>query len=198
MLHQKTPDLLNDKQYDFISNEDLFCQPPDIKANCSFSDYLEPNEGTPINVIPHLAKMEKGWIVSTGTERSFFDLLLSPEEKCDGLIIRDINPEVKSYCDFLVLLLRVSESRDEFCTLSKMKKDNLAPIIKSRINQSDMSSKLKSYFSENFNNLASCYLSCNHLQPARGSNEGIEYRNNDQLFSKLQIYAKAGKIIPNI
>src|SRR5579872_1647372 len=91
-----------------LLDEVLFCQVPNIYGDLLSRDYREPNECGPNHIKPHLALMEKGWIVSVGSERSFFDILLSPEEQCEGLIILDIDPRIKAYCDFLILLLRMS------------------------------------------------------------------------------------------
>ncbi len=94
--------------------------PVDVYKEINFLDYLEPNEGNVIDVKPHIVKMRgQGLIVSTGTERSLFDLALSTPCKCEGLVVRDINPRVKAYVDFVVLLLRISKNCEEFCNLSQ-------------------------------------------------------------------------------
>jgi hypothetical protein len=59
-----------------------------------------------------------GIIVSVGTERSFFDLALSDPTICEGLVVRDIDPHVKGYVDFNVLLLRIAENREDYVQLS--------------------------------------------------------------------------------
>lgn len=95
----------------------------DITFDCKFSDYLDPNERNPEGVEEHLALAQRGIIVSTGTERSFFNLIFSPEEKCEGIVVRDINPRVKAYVDFNTLLLRISKTREEYLVLSKSLKN---------------------------------------------------------------------------
>ena len=79
--------------------------------------FLEPNERIPVNVRPHLLKMQRGLIVSVGTERSFFDLLLSDPNLCTGLVVRDVNPRVKAYVDFNTLLLTIATSRLDYRAL---------------------------------------------------------------------------------
>jgi len=67
---------------------------------------------------------QHGLLVSTGTERSFFDLALIDPTQCEGLIVRDFNPEVKAYVDFNVLLLRISQNREDYVTLSTLIPDS--------------------------------------------------------------------------
>jgi len=190
------PDNLDSKNQQLKSLEKIFfkaiCYDIDIEGDTgsdSFDriDYLIPNETTPKNIKPHLDKMCEGLIVSMGTERSFFDLLLSPKKKCTGLIIRDINPRVKAYADFLILLLRISKTRDEFVKLSqdperepgqdiyrsvnrkplkyeierlsntKLWKDRVSS-IKSKIYESDMPTELKEYYLRHLNAFAYIYF----------------------------------------
>lgn len=89
----------------------------DLKAEMSFGDYLKPNEEGAVAIARHLSLIEvDGAIVSAGTERSFFDLALC--ENCTGLIVRDINPRVKAYVDFNVVLLRLSSSLGDYRRMS--------------------------------------------------------------------------------
>lgn len=88
-------------------------------AKISYFDvYLSPNEGHPQKIAFLLEGVETGFLVSTGTERSFFNLLFSDQKKCRGLIVRDINPKVKQYVDFSVLLLKISETSSDYRFLS--------------------------------------------------------------------------------
>lgn len=179
------------------ADEDLFCQVPDWNFDCGFVDYRGPNEGTPKNVRPHVEQMEQGWILSAGTERSFYDLLFAPEGRCEGLLIRDINPKVKGYCDFLVLLIILCQSSEEFCVLSKKTLEELKEQLLPKIQNSGISSKAKSYFIEEFDNLARCYLGCSHICGV-GDNSEVNYWEDDFLFHKLQDYARRGKIIATV
>jgi hypothetical protein len=114
---------------DFLSLEQELekegCWQIDLDQWCSFYDFLEPNEGNPQKLIPHLQEIsKKGVVVSTGTERSFFFLLflvklLANKNLCEGLIIKDINPKVKAYVDFNVLLLRITKTVEEYRELSE-------------------------------------------------------------------------------
>ena len=166
-----------------------------------FGDFLQPNEMFPQYVKPHLALMDDGLIVSTGTERSFFDLSLSDENKCTGLVIRDINPRVKAYTDFLILLLRISKSRKEFIDLSELngsKKETLK-LIKSRIVFSNMPQILKEYYLINLEDFSSLYWD----EQKRGfafsdKDTEFDYWDKDEPFEKLRRYAQKGKIISTI
>jgi len=177
-------------------------QAVDVHADCGFRDYLEPNEGTHRNVQPHLERMSEGLLVSTGTERSFFDLLFSPEDKCKGLVVRDINPRVKAYVDFLTLLLRISGSRDEFVLLSATpsKEDFQARInqIRSKIQTTSMPEEMARYYLLHLDDFAKVYFGVHNRLPPAGDNFGIDYRSDDSLFEKLQKYAKSGNIVATI
>ncbi|MBS0628364.1 MAG: hypothetical protein JSS09_09150, partial [Verrucomicrobia bacterium] len=94
----------------------------DITKTVDFRDFRRPNEFG-ITAYRHVFKMdEPGLLVSTGTERSFYGLietvLASPPNYCQGLVIRDINPKVKAYVDFNVLLLRLATNVTEYAKLS--------------------------------------------------------------------------------
>lgn len=90
----------------------------DIHKPIAFDNYLTPNEGNPQNIHPLLQEIKPGFLVSTGTERSFFNLLFINHQNCRGLIVRDINPKVKAYVDFNVLLLKTSKTCEEYHFLS--------------------------------------------------------------------------------
>ncbi len=202
--------ILDENNNFYPSNKELACHKPGKGYKCEFTDYREPNEGTPKNIKAHLNIMEKGWIVSTGTERSFFNLLLSPQNRCEGLIIRDINPKVKSYCDSLILLLYISDSLEEFIDLSaKSKKfsEEKKIRIREKIISSDMSSKMKEYHLDNFIENGRNYLDCEHLPSIKtfdgtrnrvGDNTGVDYHKDRCLFDKLQQYARKGRIIATV
>ncbi|MCD6045977.1 MAG: hypothetical protein K0R48_1140 [Gammaproteobacteria bacterium] len=184
------------------SDIDLFCQKFDIKAlRRTIGDYRRPNEGTPSNIKPHLALMEKGWIISTGTQRCFFDLLLSPEDKCEGLITVDIDPRVKAYNSFLVLLLYFSESLEEFHHLWKIELQALVHLLREKIKTSEILPRFQLYLNENLETFAQFYFypekdSIEQHFPEEGDNTGIEYHKDEALFQKLRRYAINFKIIP--
>lgn len=180
-----------------ISLENRFskqaCQKVDISANCGFEDYLSPNEGGVHAVKEHLEKMSPGLIVSCGTERSFFDLLLSEENKCTGLVVRDINPRVKAYVDYLTLLLRLSETRQDFLKLSSQEEDLTSLLDKNK----NIPPQMKQYYHDHLHDFAKTYFRIDDRIP-KGNNKGTEYRTNDELFAKLKRYADSGKIIATI
>jgi hypothetical protein len=101
----------------------------DLAKLPDFIYYGVPNELQPNFVTPHLVMTKPGLIVSTGAERSFFDLLFSDPKFCQGLVIRDIHPHIKAYVDFNVLLLRISETRQEYLKLSTLPSPDTLEIV---------------------------------------------------------------------
>ncbi|HSX13017.1 MAG TPA: hypothetical protein VLE96_01160 [Chlamydiales bacterium] len=89
--------------------------------------YLEPNEIGVQKVAPHLITGKPGIILSTGTERSFFNLLLRSEREPEnslGLIILDINPKAIAYAHMTILLLRIANNAQDFSVLSGPNRTN--------------------------------------------------------------------------
>lgn len=170
--------------------------------------YLSPNEKAPDQVEEHLFlmnDMDPGLIVSTGTERSFFNLILSPKKQCTGLVIRDINPKVKAYNDFLVLLLRISSSREDFCKLvSEPFNNNTKSEVLHRIEQSNIPLEMQLYYIRNIDSFAKIYYPIQHRIISKYDNFGasyaqkVDYWSDDACFDKLKRYADAGKIISTI
>ena len=175
-----------------------------LAAN-EFDQHLSPNEPNPKDIQALLANMAPGYIVSTGTERSFADLILSDEKLCKGLIILDINPKVKAYMDFAILLLRLSKSRNEFLSLCQkpvnpFEYHNRLAKIRSLIEESDLSLDMNNYYNSNLQAMAETYFSVERWWDSRYGTDphffaGVRYNEDDQLFAKLQRYAKGGNII---
>ena len=164
-----------------------------------FTDYLQPNEWPVSRIQPHLQGATE-WIISVGTWRSFFNLLLAPEE-CQGVIVRDINPNVKKYVDCLVLMLRISKDTTEFQNLSlkqtghvpgraliarKIKEDPLMPQTMKNYYLKNVDQMCHTYFFEQFNPF--------HLKQF---NE-VDFTKHEAMFVKLQKYARAGRIIATV
>jgi hypothetical protein len=175
--------------------------------------FLDPNEENPQEIAPHLLeaqKLQRGVLVSPGPERSFFGLCFSNEKTCQGLFIRDINEKVKAYSDCNILLLRISDDIDEYIRLSQ--KLNLSgmefvermEIIRSKLNTACLDEKMKNYYLYNLYNLCHVYFGVtkswrNESIPS-GLNRGqffekCRYDLDQNLFSKLQKYAKSGNIV---
>ncbi len=168
-------------------------------------EYLSPNERAPDQVKGHLDLMDRGLIVSTGTERSFYDLILSPEDRCTGLVTRDINPKVKAYNDFLILLLRVSSSREDFCKLAAgpFNEEKRAEILR-RLTEVNMPHEMRGYYVKNFDHFANIYYPVEHRILSSHDGFGaveakkVDYWSDDICFNKLKSYADAGKIVSTI
>lgn len=205
--------------------EHLICTNVDITLKIGFEDYLDPNElidqplgrdesysSPDCKAIPlkdHLSTMRKGYAVSVGTERSFFLLALADPDLCDGLIVRDINPKVKAYVDFNVLLLRISSSREEYCSLAKRPSKEeyskrLETILANITTTEDLPGNLKEYYRKNLENFANVYYYQSSKEWAEKDSDlykmfySVHYYNDDDLFTKLQRYAKQGRIISSI
>ena len=200
------PSLEDDNIEDFLMGEVLACG----KDTRDIGNFLSPNEYDVINVKDHLDRMEEGFILSCGTERSFFDLVLANPEKCRGLIVRDIDSRVKAYVDFNVLLLRISNDVRDYESLSTLDFENKPELeervqeIKRRIHlkmkSGEISIKIGLYYLENLEKLASVYYSTSKAWRNEKFYffQGVEYYRDEEKFRKLQAYAKAGKIIATV
>ena len=168
-----------------------------------FENYLEPNEGNPEGILPCLNQVTTpGVFVSTGTERSFFDLILADPDKCKGLVIVDINPQVKAYNDCLIMLIRLSKDIDQFNQLSaklsfkegsEQMKDRVS-LIRSLLEQSDIPNKL--YYLKNLETLANFYFKA-FLRDWRTDKafEVVNYTKNKEQFLKLKKYIDQRSVI---
>jgi hypothetical protein len=177
----------------------------DLNAISNFGDYTSPNEGGVLAILRHLKMLVPGIIVSTGTERSFFDLALADPEMCQGLVVRDINPKIKAYVDFNVLLLRISKDRQEYVRLSSITKmeeiESRIEEIRGLMESADLSQESKAYYRTHLKEFGRIYLE----QRIPGTDwrrkdafNGVKYHEDDRLFNRLQRYAKEGKIIATV
>jgi len=188
----------------------------------NFHSCLVPNETEPLGIVPHLVLDRPGIFVATGTERAFFALLLllaKEPTKCQGLVVRDFNPEVKAYVDFLVLLLRISDNREDFARLSRLFEDdeykhNLDEesalitwqlwTVERRIENSPyIPPDMKEYFRNGrrfwtFGQLYYHTTAKHDWSKRQGCFEGVNYLKNNELFNRLQKFARAGKIIATV
>lgn len=210
-----SPSLESELKNEWMVDIDLDYTSDFDKKLTTREEYFEPNEEHPEAVIPHLALAEKNIIVSTGTERSLFDLLFGEFE---GLVIRDVNPLTAAYHHFNIILLRFC-SREEYNTLStpvfdgsaatfiptKVKANHLikqAPflermaIISKKIENSDLADELKEFYQRNLNVCGAVYLSQDHNWRRWKSFSACQYQNNESQFLKLQKLARKGMIVP--
>lgn len=184
------------------------CVYVDVSPRSHFADFLSPNEKHPQDILPHLQKMSKGLIVSVGTERSFFDLLLSDNELCEGLVVRDVNPRVKAYVDFNVLLFRTAETREEYCVLagspqSSEEESQRHEILAHKIKESlNIPPFLQEYYLKNLIEFASVYYSVSKQwaqSDVESENfENVNYFKDDFSFKKIQTLATQGKIVATV
>lgn len=181
-----------------------------------FEDYLIPNEnweGAMDLLQPHLDPKDypKHLLIATGTERALMDLLLSGERA--GLVVMDINPRVKAYLDMNTLLMQIASSREDFldlikipatvadrpnprCEAAHVDSDDVfdkLDQIEERISKSDLPDPLKEYYLSHLDDLALFYSYKPDFLAYPGGY--IPYHEEDAAFTKLQTYAKAGKII---
>lgn len=187
---------------------------PDIWA-FEFFDFLEPNETTPGLVKEHLTNIAKGLIVSVGTERSLFDLLFAPEQ-CTGLVVVDVNPRVKAYNDFNLLLICLSANHEEYVELSKplsipkhngKKFEDRIFKIQEKLINAPLPTCVKDYYQRNLFSFGIVYFTekrlwrnarmegINYLKTAVNGFAECRYDQNPDQFNKIQAYAKRGDII---
>jgi hypothetical protein len=188
----------------------------DLVRGRDYLHYLIPNEKTPLEVAPFLRMTKPGIIVSVGTERSFFDLVLSDPTTCQGLVVRDHDPQVKGYVDFNVLLLRIAENREDYVQLSTPpppffphycfgieeanNKIILEKIQKIRLvtERADIPPVIKEYYLRHLDDFGLIYFNAKMDKDWTKSHayyEGVKYYQDDQLFNQLQRYARSGNII---
>ena len=176
--------------------------------------FLEPNEYYPERMVSHMQLAEPGCFVSVGTERIFFACALDPNNLCQGMVVRDIDPKVKAYNDFNVLLLRISDSREEYVKLStkpdymndsfyyhktQLLKERI-PLIRDKLIASNMSEKMKAYYLEHLEEFALIYFNTNQLWRTiiKDKFEGCRYDLVDTLFTRVQKLAREGNIISTV
>lgn len=187
-----------------VDLKDHSCVDVDVTADCGFSDFLEPNEGTPEGLAPHLDLMSRGLIVAVGTERCFFGLLLSNPTKCEGMVVRDINPRVKAYVDFNILLLRISCAREEYCSLATKPANERSLEVRLTHIREKIKTTLsilpfrKEYYQKHLKAFADVYFNTSKEWVSKTCFSKVNYFNDNAQFSKLQEFANAGKIVATI
>jgi len=178
----------------------------DLSHRCpGFESFIVPNEKDPLYVRPHLSMTRPGLIVSAGTERSFFDLALSDPTKCEGLVVRDINPQVKAYVDFNVLLLRIATHRNDYVRLSTLNDIDDKSEFEARIQEiialtkaSKLAPEIEEYYLKHLQAFGEIYFHARERDDWRkqtNSFKGVKYHEDDELFNQLQRYARSGNII---
>ena len=181
--------------------------------------YLTPNEAVGSGLRSLLDDMDRGLIVSVGTERSLFDLALADPERCEGLVVRDINPWVKAYLDFVVCLFRISDSREEFLSLSKPPQEIDREEMGQRLDElrrkieaaRTIPGVVKEYYQKNLDQFARVYYrslrdsALAHPESPPGFAEryrylffAVDYFNRDDIFLKLQKFAREGRIVTTV
>ncbi len=176
------------------------------RGHTIIEDYLSPNETSPVLAREHLELVkEPGLLVSTGTERSFFDLSLFDPKICRGLVVRDINPKVKAYVDFNIFLLRVSKDREEYIglvkyteQLSEFNNDTFKRFYDKLDADSTLSNAMKNYYSSNILHLAKVFSIEKKWKSDLRNFRGVDYYNEDSLFKIVQEHAQLGNIIATI
>jgi len=185
--------------------------------DCGFTDFCMPNElhiAAPNGVSSHLTTLrEDEWIVSVGTERSLWDLLLAP--KCAGLIVQDINWQIKAYIDCVAMMLRLSNSFEEFQGFVSWDKSQSLGEKKALFLEklASIPSPMREYYREQMDVLLSSYFQVdvkmgpadtvwNHMQSYEGwrvkNFELIDYHKDENLYKKLKGYADNGRIIARV
>jgi hypothetical protein len=180
----------------------LFTKKVNIRENCNFKDYREPNEGSPEGIAEHLENSEPGIHIYTGSERAFFGACFSDSSKCHGVIVRDINLKIIAYVNFNTLLLRLSKTRVDYVELTR-KCDDKYPlkgrisVIENLIINNDLPDYVRSYHLKHLNDFALAYFSVERSWRTTRAKHFKEcrYDLHDHLFAKVQAYAKSGNFI---
>ncbi len=184
---------------------ELSTQPLDfeITAQLLYRD-LEPNEGYVEKVqslLPPMNALDGTLVVTTGTERAFFLGCFLPET-IEGIVVIDHNPKVIAYDHFNILLLRISDSLDEYFDFSKPSSrktpdyEHRISMIEAKINATTIPADLREYYIKNLRIFANIYFK---VQQAWRDNQVFEktnYSKHSSCFQILSHFAKHGKIIP--
>ncbi len=201
---QKLPSL------EALFKANVFDKLVDVNASIPFEEYLTPNEDYVRQNAENLKMTQTGLLVSVGTERSFFNLIMCDEQSgpyCQGLAIKDINPRVKAYTDFITLLLRISSDVNDFRKLAFEEnvenRTQRLEEIKQRLDlDKDIPSFVKKYYQDHLNDFAKVYYGerqgWRNGAPSLKLNSPIDYHVEPQAFVILQRYAREGKIISSI
>ncbi len=189
-----------------------------------FQDFRYPNEPFKEEQLQeHLQNIEPGGIlVTTGSERPFLTanvaqrLLRKSSAKKNplffsGIVILDINPQIKKYVDYNVLLLRLSRSKEEYKMLStSVEINDVQILIKTRLEEESanghLSEDMRNYYLSNLVELHKHYHCFDldspehpfYLQQAwRSENifKNLKYWEKDADFYPLHHLAKSGNII---
>jgi hypothetical protein len=173
-------------------------------------NFLDPNEANPQNMLKHLEDITmNGYFITTGSERAFFLALLA-YNKLSGVIVVDIDPKNKAYVDMNILMLRLSDTMEEYQDLSSplsASEDINDAFIKkqsyiiSKLNKSNLPEKAKAYYIRNFAELTKAYfqMSKHSWKTDEWMQEywfsEVSYYKNYEQFIKLKNLADEGNII---
>jgi hypothetical protein len=161
--------------------------------------FLKPNEKIPEDYIPILAEIaakgyfKPGAILSVGTERIIFLLLLADERVVSSLIGIDLNPRVKAYLDCLICLVHISRNRRDFVSLAIKK--NVGEIVQRLKECRMLSEKMKGYYLQYINVFADVYYSVKKDWVSISSFDCVNYWRHSRVFKKLKRYVDARAVI---
>jgi hypothetical protein len=189
-----------------------------LETHNEFDRYLSPNERA-LNRLRDLFKampepQHPGTLLSVGTERSFFLWLLTPKTWRRCLVVQDVNPKVKAYLDFAMLLLHIALNREECLQLAQLPGGSMDEnVCRQRVNElqvkiqsSDMSGDKKKYYltDDRLMSFARIYyrsnsnLSCSDHWSSLKENECVNYWKSDDLFKELKDAVTAGCIVTSV
>jgi hypothetical protein len=189
----------------------------DLTKIPNINRYLVPNERNVHEVQPHLTMKKQGILVSTGAERSIFDLILSDPTKCQALVVRDIHPHIKAYIDFNVVLLRVATDMAHYARLStpihgttdsaskqilwneELYLDKIRE-IRLEIKKANLPQILENYYLKHLDEFGRIYFQARLQDDWREDDrlDDVKYHKKENQFNRLQRYAKCGNIIATI
>lgn len=187
-----------EEEYEDLAFPDMV----DVNTSCGFKDFIIPNELNPEELSSHMDSIEDGEeyeAVSTGTVRSDFLLLAANPKYCRGLITIDINPKVKAYRDFDLLLRKIAQTRAEYETLSSEFNsftDRIA-VIADKVKKHGFPQRIENYYLKHLDAFGHIYLYNNQVwkKDYRRHFKKCKFYASDPLFNKLQKYALSGNSI---
>ncbi|MBX9922612.1 MAG: hypothetical protein K2Y01_00740 [Rhabdochlamydiaceae bacterium] len=191
-----------------------------------FKDFRYPNEPFEEEKLQeHLQDVKPGRIlVTTGSERAFFTanvaqrLLRKTPENFNknkfffrGIVVLDINPQIKKYVDYNILLLRLARSKEEYQELSTSTElSDIKNYIEIRLEEEaangNLPEDMKKYYLNNLVELHQHYHCFDldspehpffHQQAWRSESvfEKLKYWKKDSDFYPIHELAKSGNII---
>ncbi len=161
-------------------------------------EYLFPNEFNPENLYPLIKRAPKGILIGVGTFRNLFMLSMDNNGKFRHTIIADNNPNVINFAGYLLSLIEISKTRQQFLeningrsvtydTSRKYHYKKHFNEVNYREFKSVLKCDLKSHFCEEYKILLSGKIE-------KDGPVGNTFFSDDKLYNRLKKYVDKGSI----